>query len=129
MQGDYRPQSRRPWPSEASPRPAPSPEAGRRPDPDHRYEEKRIQEEEEAERLAAEAAAANVGAEEEEEEEVPEAIEEILEQLLRGLRDADTVVRWSAAKGVGRVTARLPLELADDIVEMAIDLLSAQVRA
>ena len=48
---------------------------------------------------------------------MPEAIEEILEQLLRGLRDADTVVRWSAAKGIGRVTSRLPLDLADDITE------------
>jgi hypothetical protein len=63
---------------------------------------------------------------EEEDDGVPPEIEEILEQLLQGLRDADTVVRWSAAKGVGRVTARLPLDLADDIVEMAIELLSPE---
>lgn len=30
---------------------------------------------------------------------MPEELEEILEQLLCGLRDKDTVVRWSAAKG------------------------------
>lgn len=30
---------------------------------------------------------------------VPEEIEEVLGLLLRGLRDRDTVVRWSAAKG------------------------------
>ena len=30
---------------------------------------------------------------------VPEDIEEVLGLLLRGLRDKDTVVRWSAAKG------------------------------
>ena len=40
--------------------------------------------------------AGNVG-EEEEDEEVPEAMEDIVELLLGGLRDTDTVVRWSAA--------------------------------
>lgn len=30
---------------------------------------------------------------------VAEELEEVLEQLLCGLRDKDTVVRWSAAKG------------------------------
>jgi hypothetical protein len=57
---------------------------------------------------------------------VPEEIELILEQLLSGLRDADTVVRWSAAKGVGRLTARLPLELADEIVEEVGSLLTKE---
>lgn len=36
---------------------------------------------------------------EEEQDDVPEELEEILEELLSGLRDRDTVVRWSAAKG------------------------------
>ena len=88
-----------------------------------------------AEKEAVKEAAEEAGGEEEaeegeeeegEEDEVPEAIEEIIEQMLRGLRDADTVVRWSAAKGIGRVTARLPLELADDIVESVLELLSEQ---
>mgnify|MGYP006130491529 CR=1 FL=1 len=59
-----------------------------------------------------EAGAADNEDDDEEEEDVPEEIEEILEQLLRGLRDVDTVVRWSAAKGIGRVTSRLALEMA-----------------
>ena len=39
--------------------------------------------------------------EEEEEEgyEVPPELEEVLEMLLSALRDRDTVVRWTAAKG------------------------------
>ena len=31
---------------------------------------------------------------------VPEEVEEIIGQLLNGLRDKDTVVRWTAAKGL-----------------------------
>lgn len=35
----------------------------------------------------------------EESYEVPEELEEVLGLLLAGLKDRDTVVRWSAAKG------------------------------
>ena len=66
------------------------------------------------------------GEEEEQEEEddddedsdddVPEEMEEVIEQLLIGLRDKDTVVRWSAAKGIGRISGRLPRDFADDVV-------------
>lgn len=54
--------------------------------------------------------------------EVPEEIEEVIEMLLAGLRDKDTVVRWSAAKGIGRVTGRLPLALADEVVGSIMEL-------
>jgi hypothetical protein len=30
---------------------------------------------------------------------VPEVMEEVIEELLRGLRDKETIVRWTAAKG------------------------------
>lgn len=63
---------------------------------------------------------------------VPEQMEEIIEKLLTGLRDKDTVVRWSAAKGVGklsivfnnigRVTLRLPKQFGDDIVKSVMEL-------
>ncbi|CAL8141167.1 unnamed protein product [Orchesella dallaii] len=46
-----------------------------------------------------------------------DAIETILDKLLESLKDKDTVVRWSAAKGIGRVTNRLPKDYADEVVE------------
>ncbi len=48
-------------------------------------------------------------------------LEEVIEQLLRGLSDKDTVVRWSAAKGIGRITNRLPKDLADEVVSSVLD--------
>jgi len=45
-----------------------------------------------------------------------EELEGIIDFLIENLRDKDTVVRWSAAKGIGRITGRLDLEMADDIV-------------
>jgi hypothetical protein len=48
--------------------------------------------------------------------EVPEQMDSIIEQMLCGLQDSDTIVRWSAAKGIGRIAARLPRDLADDVI-------------
>jgi len=62
--------------------------------------------------------------EDEEEYDVPDSIEDIIEDLLTGLRDKDTIVRWSAAKGIGRVTARLPQDLADEVVGSLLELFS-----
>ncbi|XP_053425237.1 tubulin-specific chaperone D [Nycticebus coucang] len=64
--------------------------------------------------------------EEVEEDDVPEGVESVIEQLLVGLKDTDTVVRWSAAKGIGRMAGRLPRELADDVVGSVLDCFSFQ---
>ncbi|XP_056642378.1 tubulin-specific chaperone D [Diorhabda sublineata] len=56
--------------------------------------------------------------------EVPDEIEEVIDQLIQGLRNSDGVVRWSAAKGVGRVTGRLPKDLADEVVGSVLELFS-----
>lgn len=62
----------------------------------------------------------------EEDYDIPEEVENVIEQLLVGLKDKETIVRWSSAKGIGRVTGRLPKELADDVVESVLECFSFQ---
>jgi len=57
--------------------------------------------------------------------EVPEEIDDIINHLLDGIRDTNTVVRWSAAKGIGRITMRLPVDFADDVVASTLDMFSS----
>ncbi|XP_012726480.2 tubulin-specific chaperone D isoform X1 [Fundulus heteroclitus] len=74
----------------------------------------------------AAAAAEKEMQEEDEDYDIPEEVETVIEDLLIGLKDKETVVRWSAAKGIGRVTGRLPKELADDVVGSVLDCFSFQ---
>jgi hypothetical protein len=60
-------------------------------------------------------------------DDIPEEMEDIVEILLNGLQDKDTIVRWSAAKGIGRVCNRLPKDLADEIVASILDMVQANV--
>lgn len=53
--------------------------------------------------------------------EVPEEIEFIISSLLELVKEKQTLVRWSAAKGIARITNRLPLELADEIIGYILD--------
>ncbi|KAK1233809.1 hypothetical protein PQX77_003015 [Marasmius sp. AFHP31] len=55
---------------------------------------------------------------------VPEEEEAILEQLFGALQDRDTVVRWSAAKGVARISERLPSEFAQQVLDTILGLYS-----
>ncbi|XP_024023111.1 tubulin-folding cofactor D isoform X2 [Morus notabilis] len=61
---------------------------------------------------------------EDEDMDVPEIVEEIIETLLAGLRDAHTVVRWSAAKGIGRITSRLTSALSEEVLSSVLELFS-----
>jgi len=54
-----------------------------------------------------------------------ENLEGIIDLLVQSLRDKDTIVRWSAAKGIGRITQRLDQDLADEIVNTMTTLFSA----
>lgn len=55
---------------------------------------------------------------------VPDAIEEVVEVLLQSLRSPSGAIRWSAAKGIGRVCGRLPRALGDEVVGSVIEILS-----
>ncbi|XP_071963233.1 tubulin-specific chaperone D-like [Antedon mediterranea] len=72
------------------------------------------------------ASSKDIKEEEDEDYDIPEEMEEIIEHLLNGLRDMNTPVRWSAAKGIGRLTGRLPQELADEVVGSVLQLFSFQ---
>ncbi|KAL2712079.1 tubulin-specific chaperone D [Vespula squamosa] len=61
-----------------------------------------------------------------EDQEIPPAIEDIIEHLIQGLRDKAITIRWSAAKGIGRITSRLPVDLADDVVGFVLNLFSGR---
>lgn len=56
--------------------------------------------------------------------EVVDEIEEIIEELLQGLRSPSSLVRWNSAKGIGRITNRLPKSLGDEVVGTVIDMFS-----
>lgn len=60
------------------------------------------------------------------EPDIPSATEDLIEQLIQGLRDKAITIRWSAAKGIGRITARLPMDLADDVVGFVLNLFSGR---
>lgn len=50
-----------------------------------------------------------------------ELVESSIDAILNTLGDRDTVVRWSAAKGLGRIVDRLPLSLGDEVITAVLD--------
>jgi hypothetical protein len=53
---------------------------------------------------------------------VPDQVEDAMGLVLQSLTDSSTVVRWSAAKGVGRMTERLPAICAHDVLDFILNL-------
>ncbi|KAL6757954.1 armadillo-type protein [Haematococcus lacustris] len=70
-------------------------------------------------------AAGGEGVGESGEYEIVAEVEEVIDELLQALTDRDTVVRWSAAKGLGRVTGCLPRELGDEVLASVLQLFAA----
>ncbi|THH16982.1 hypothetical protein EW146_g3747 [Bondarzewia mesenterica] len=60
----------------------------------------------------------------EEEVDVPEEIETSLEEIFNALQDRDTIVRWSAAKGVARISERLPIDFIAQVFDTVMGLFS-----
>lgn len=54
--------------------------------------------------------------------EVPLEVNTVLEMLFTGLESQLSIVRWSAAKGIGRIVERLPYSYANQAVEFAFSL-------
>jgi len=48
---------------------------------------------------------------------VPDPVEDSMAQMVQSLNDPATAVRWSAAKGIGRLSERLPMICVDDVVD------------
>jgi tubulin-specific chaperone D len=53
-----------------------------------------------------------------------ELLPRIIDALILGLCDGDTIVRWSAAKGLGRIAARLPSSCVEDVNQAILELFS-----
>ncbi|KAH8825282.1 TBCD protein [Flagelloscypha sp. PMI_526] len=70
------------------------------------------------------AAAISVEAQDTAEDDVSETVEFALERLFTSLQDRDTIVRWSAAKGVARIAERLPADFVDQVIGTILDLFS-----
>ncbi|KAJ3359026.1 hypothetical protein HDU91_005029 [Kappamyces sp. JEL0680] len=64
---------------------------------------------------------------EDEDDEVSEEIEQVIGILMEHLRDRDTIVRWMAAKGIGRICNRLNFDMADQVVASVIEMLQEDV--
>ena len=49
------------------------------------------------------------------------SLEVVIDNLLISLTNKDTIVRWSAAKGIGRICGRLELHQANDVFRSLLE--------
>ncbi|KAI6039323.1 armadillo-type protein [Pisolithus marmoratus] len=59
----------------------------------------------------------------------PEELESVLNMLFKAVQDRDTIVRWSAAKGIGRLSERLSNDFAGQVMENILHLFSVHTIA
>uniref|UniRef100_A0A1B6E9Z8 Tubulin-specific chaperone D n=1 Tax=Clastoptera arizonana TaxID=38151 RepID=A0A1B6E9Z8_9HEMI len=59
-------------------------------------------------------------------DEVPEEIEDVIEEIIQALKNPGSTIRWSAAKGIGRIMGRLSKDLGDEIVGSILELLNSR---
>jgi tubulin-specific chaperone D len=52
---------------------------------------------------------------------VPDLVEDAMGRVLESLCHSSTIVRWSAAKGIGRMTERLPSLCAEDVLDALLE--------
>jgi hypothetical protein len=60
-------------------------------------------------------------------EEIPEVVDGYIANLLDALQDKDTVVRYSAAKGLSRLCSRLPTSFVEQVSDAMIDMFSVNI--
>lgn len=60
-------------------------------------------------------------------ENIQEVLEVSIDALLSGMGDPDTVVRWSSAKGIARIAAKLEVDFADQIIASIIEMMRSVV--
>ncbi|KAG8833480.1 hypothetical protein FRC17_010655, partial [Serendipita sp. 399] len=53
---------------------------------------------------------------------IPDEIEGIVDDMLNGLRDRDTTIRWSAAKYIARIGARVTRNFTDQLLDAILDI-------
>ncbi|KAI9058356.1 TBCD protein [Trametes sanguinea] len=72
--------------------------------------------------LTSDSSTGTDGAGDEDDIDIPEEVEAVLEDLFKSLRDKDTIVRYSAAKGVARICERLPVDFAEQVLDQVLHL-------
>lgn len=65
--------------------------------------------------------------EDDDDDDIPPSIDSYIAQLLKGLQDKDTLVRYSSAKGLARICERLPGFFIDQVADAVTDLYQINV--